>query len=301
MLQQIDLRHLSCFLSAVECNSITNAALVQDLSQPTFSTRIRQLEATVGVQLFHRNGRGVEATAAGRALYERIKPLVGDLHAALIEVAAVDGIQQGEVVVGIVSTVAGKLSIPLAGGDAGRHARVRVVESFSGHLQQWLLQGDIDIAVCTAMPRRRNIRQTLIRAEPLQLVGRPDAGPMRERVAFRALHGVPLVLGSPMHSIRQILDQTAARHGVPLHVAHEVDSLDAQLRFVRQGLGCAILTEGALDGIPHREDFRTWPIAEPAIYRHLVVATLPRTEAAKPAVAGVAARIGQLLGAAPAV
>ncbi len=296
MLHQIDLRHLTCFISAVECGSISHAALVQDLSQPTFSTRIRQLETAVGARLFHRNGRGVEATSAGRALFERIKPLVGDLHAALIEVGAVDGMYQGEVVVGIVPTVAGKLSIPLAKIGAAPQVKVRVVESFSGHLQGWLLNGDIDMAVCTSMPKRRDIQQTLIRAEPLLLVGRQGKGPVREQVGFRSLQEVPLVLGSPVHAIRQILDQTARRQNVRLSVAHEVDSLDAQLRFVRQGLGYAILPAGALDGEAHREEFWTWPIADPSIYRHLVVAMLHTTVARKPAVASVANRVAQLLG-----
>lgn len=294
VLKNVDLKHLSCFLSAVESSSFSHAALIQDLSQPSLSTRIRQLEQAVGATLFHRHGRGVEPTPAARTLYERINPLVAQLQTALVEASAIDSMYQGEVVVGIVPTVAGRLSVKLAAG-ARKKMKVRVVESFSGHLQEWLLQGDIDIAVCTAMPRRRGITQTLIRAEPLQLVGPADSGPTRDEVRFRSLQEVPLILGSPQHAIRQILDQTARRLGVTLRVQHEVDNLEAQLRFVRQGLGYAILSEGALTGTPQSNELRMCRIIEPQIQRHLVVATYPKNEAAKPAVKSVAAQIARLL------
>lgn len=296
MPSNVDLKHLTCFISAVECSSFSHAALIQDLSQPSLSTRIRQLETAVGASLFHRHGRGAEPTSAGRALYERIHPLIGQLQTALVEVSAADAMYQGEVVVGIVPTVAGRISVPLAEGKGlKRNIKVRVVESFSGHLQDWLLRGDIDIAVCTSMPRRRGISQVLIRAEPLQLIGSRQGGPARDDVRFDALREVPLILGSTRHSIRQILEQTSSRLGVALRVQHEVDSLDAQLRFVQQGLGYAVLTEGALSGLAQSKALRAWNIVEPRIHRHLVVATYPRHEAAKPAVKSVAAHVARLL------
>lgn len=190
MLKNVDLKHLSCFLSAVESSSFSHAALIQDLSQPSLSTRIKQLEEAVGATLFHRHGRGTQPTPAARALYERIHPLVAQLQAALVEASAIDSMYQGEVVVGIVPTVAGRLSVKLAAG-ARKKMKVRVVESFSGHLQEWLLRGDIDIAVCTAMPRRRGMTQTLIRAEPLQLVGPPAAAPSATKSASSRCRACP--------------------------------------------------------------------------------------------------------------
>lgn len=297
MLKNVDLKHLSCFMSAVECSSFSHAALIQGISQPSLSTRIRQLETLVGVSLFHRHGRGAEPTPAGRALYERISPLVAQLRTALVEVSAVDAMYQGEVVVGIVPTVAPRLSVRLAGWTGPhKNLKVRVVESFSGHLQDWLLQGDIDIAVCTAMPKRRGVDQALIRAEPLQLVGLERSGPTRDEVRFEALRDVSLILGSTRHSIRQILDRTASRLGVTLRVQHEVDNLEAQLRFVRQGIGYAVISEGALAGTPQADALRAWSIVEPRIHRHLVVATYPRHhDAVKPAVQSVASHIARLL------
>jgi LysR family nitrogen assimilation transcriptional regulator len=285
----IELRHLACFISAVECNSISHAALVHDVSQPTFSTRIRQLESMLGVHLFHRNGRGVVATPAALAFYERIKPLIAGLNTAMVEVAARDGMHHGEVVVGIVPSVAARLSIPLV-GESDPHFRVRVVESFSGHLHQWLLQGDIDVAVCTALPKQKRIRQTLIGREALHLVGQRGGGKMTGSVPFRSVEGVPLVLGSAVHSIRQILNKTAERLRIKLRVEYEIDSLDAQLRLVRQGMGYAVLPAAALNAA-ETSGLQTWPIVDPQIHRHVVVATRPHILQTKPMTASVVATI----------
>lgn len=292
----IELRHLSYFVSAVDCGSMSRGALANDVSQPTFSTRILQLESALGVALLHRNGRGVTSTAAGRILYERVKPLITGIDAALIEAAAADAMHQGEVVVGIVPSIAGRLSVPLAGRTEGAPTvPLRVVESFSGHLQAWLAQGEIDIAVCTALPRQRGIRQVLVRAERLQLVGTATAGDTRDHVRFAALDGVPLILGSRVHSIRQILNRLAERRGVALNIAYEIDGLEAQLRFVHQGLGYAILPAGTVDSTAYAGLLRTWNIVEPNAQRQLVIATQARTEQAKPAVRAVAERIAAML------
>lgn len=296
MNKSIELRHLACFVSAVDCGSMSRGALANDLSQPTFSTRILQLERALGVELLRRNGRGVVSTPAGRILYERVRPLLTGLEAALVEASAADGRDQGEVVVGIVPSIAGQLSLPLAGGKtAAQGVALRVVESFSGHLQAWLAQGDIDIAVCTALPRQRGVRQTPVRAERLQLVGNRALSGTDDQVRFASLGGVPLIVGSRVHSIRQILERLAERRNMALNIAYEIDGLDAQLRFVHQGLGYAILPAGTLDHTVYAGLLRTWNITDPPVQRQLVIATLPLTEQAKPAVRAVAARIAAVL------
>ncbi|GAA5236749.1 LysR family transcriptional regulator [Verticiella sediminum] len=293
--QPAELRHLRCFISAVECGSMSRGALACDMSQPTFSTRIQQLEQGLGVRLLHRNGRGVVCTSAGQRLYERLKPVVAALDTALVEAAAADGKEHGEIVVGIVPTAAGRLSIPLMDtASRSDHPQLRVVESFSGHLQAWLAQGDIDIAVCSALPRQRGIRQLPLRSEPLQLVGLRQDAKTTASTPFATLQGVPLVLGSRMHAIRQIIQRVASRRGVTLNVAYEIDGLEAQLRFVLQGLGYAILPEGTLqpDAAP---GLQCWTLTEPVVRRQLVVAVARDAEATKPAVRVVASRIAEML------
>src|SRR3990172_12437804 len=73
---QGDLQQLRCFYYAGTHRSFTRAAEELATGQPSVSNHIKQLERLLGTALFQRQRRGVELTAAGRALMELAGPLV---------------------------------------------------------------------------------------------------------------------------------------------------------------------------------------------------------------------------------
>lgn len=70
------LHHIAIFVRAVETGSFTQVARELNLTQPTVSRQIAQLEAHVGATLVHRGPRGLTATEAGTALYPRAKRML---------------------------------------------------------------------------------------------------------------------------------------------------------------------------------------------------------------------------------
>lgn len=65
------IRWLKAFSSVANEGSITKAAWKLDTSQAALSRVIRDLEASLGISLFQRTGRGMLLTAEGAALLER--------------------------------------------------------------------------------------------------------------------------------------------------------------------------------------------------------------------------------------
>ena len=65
------------------------------VSQPSLSDGIRRLEAELDVRLFHRLGRSVELTDAGRAFVGPARQLTRDRDAVLESVAGVRGLRRG--------------------------------------------------------------------------------------------------------------------------------------------------------------------------------------------------------------
>jgi DNA-binding transcriptional LysR family regulator len=84
---QPDLRNLGSFVAVAEELHFTRAAQRQHMSQQTLSSQIRQLETSLGVELFHRTTRKVELTDAGRTLLAHAVPLLAGAARAWEDVA----------------------------------------------------------------------------------------------------------------------------------------------------------------------------------------------------------------------
>jgi DNA-binding transcriptional LysR family regulator len=66
----VEMRHLRYFVAVAEEASFTSAARRVHVAQQVLSTQVRQLEAAIGVQLLHRNSRGVTLTPAGEVFFD---------------------------------------------------------------------------------------------------------------------------------------------------------------------------------------------------------------------------------------
>jgi DNA-binding transcriptional LysR family regulator len=67
----IKLRQLRYFVAVAEAKQLTDAARRLEISQPTLSQALAQLEAQLGVRLLERHARGVRLTDAGTAFLEK--------------------------------------------------------------------------------------------------------------------------------------------------------------------------------------------------------------------------------------
>lgn len=72
----MDIRGLRYFISAAECLNFTQAAKECFITQTAMSQHIANMEKELGFQLFRRNNRRVELTAAGNDFYRQMKDLV---------------------------------------------------------------------------------------------------------------------------------------------------------------------------------------------------------------------------------
>jgi len=71
-----DLRRLQQFVAVAEAGSFTTAARQLHLSQQALSSSVRLLEAELATAVFHREGRRISLTPAGRALLHEARPLL---------------------------------------------------------------------------------------------------------------------------------------------------------------------------------------------------------------------------------
>jgi LysR family nitrogen assimilation transcriptional regulator len=96
---------------------------------------------------------------------------------------------------------------------------------------------------------------------------------MHESVPLATLGQYPLIIPSPLHSVRQLIETDAARYGVGLDIRLEIDSVRSLLDLVERGVGYGVLSRNALLSRRGEHALRAAPIVMPQISTRLVVAT----------------------------
>ncbi|WP_435224364.1 LysR family transcriptional regulator [Streptomyces sp. Tue6028] len=83
--QGVELRHLRYFVAVAEEGTMTEAARVLRIAQPSLSQQISALERRVGAKLFHRRPKGMELTEGGRILYASASRTLAEIESSLVQ------------------------------------------------------------------------------------------------------------------------------------------------------------------------------------------------------------------------
>ncbi|MDX3904469.1 MAG: LysR substrate-binding domain-containing protein [Pigmentiphaga sp.] len=146
----MNLRALKRFLAIAELGSINKAAAHLNVSQPSLTKDLQELEEALGVALFTRTARGVSLTAFGETIYTRAKLVDAELRKLENEARALREVSMGEVNVGVVPGFLQNQVLPKATLNLARDARRLTVNYQFGHRSSMLgplLRGDLDFAI----------------------------------------------------------------------------------------------------------------------------------------------------------
>lgn len=273
----MEMKQLKYFLSVSELGSFSKAAVMLSVAQPVLSRQIRSLEEELGMDLLYRNGRGIVLTEAGTLFVEHARSIIDTARNAAAEIERMRGDPSGKIVIGLPPTAGAVLTVPLIQRFREQYPRVKlkVQEGYSGHVLEWLSTGRIDVAVLYNAPKTSTLlTQPLIEEELLLIGGRSatetlGAGPIRGR----DLAGLPMILPSHPHGLRVLVEHLLADHDVQLTVEYEIDSFQACLGLVAEGLGYTVLPYAGVYHQARAGDLVAIPIVEPRMTRHLVLAT----------------------------
>jgi LysR family nitrogen assimilation transcriptional regulator len=240
----MDFRQIKYFTMVAEAKSFTRAAELLRLAQPALSNQMQKLEEELQEQLLIRHSRGIELTDAGRRLLGHAKAILHQLDVAREDVRGARGEPEGLIRVGMPRSVSEMLAVELIQEARARAPAlsIRIVEHFSENLYTLLLERELDIALTYSTENSIRLTAELILLQRLSLIS-PVASslPNLDYVALSDVLNLPLILGSPPHVVRKLLESKAAEIGTAPNVVHEIDSLQTALNMVECGLGHTIL------------------------------------------------------------
>ncbi|MCF2528740.1 LysR family transcriptional regulator [Yinghuangia soli] len=298
----MDIKQLRAVVTVAEAGSVTRAAELLHLVQPAVTRQIRSLEKELGIALFERTGQGMRPTKAGAIMVDRARRALNELERARAEVQPPPGQVTGIVAVGLLESTSDLLAEPLVAALGREHPGVvlQLITAYSGHLQQWLADGDLDLTLLYNLDSTPAVNATPLVRERLWAVAPPEAG-LRADVpvpfAEAALH--PLVMPAAGHALRGLIDAAATRARTELSVAVQTNSMRVQKQLVAAGHGWTILPGLGIADDVESGTISAAPLSEPDIWRSIVLAT-PRYARTPPAVEVVARELVHLIGTAVA-
>lgn len=269
------MRQLQALLAVADTGSVTRAAELLHVVQPAVTRQIHNLEAELGAVLFNRGRAGMRATDIGVQVIERARRALSELDRAREEARSSGAGLYGIVTVGLLASTAALLAVPVVSAVTERHpgVRLRIVTGYGGHLSRWLEAGDVDVALTYNQPPAAALDIRTLLDEDLWAVGPPMEGLLAaEGVDLRELLQRSLVMPSPPHGIRSLVESSAARIGLALDIAVETNDAVVQRQLVQGGLGWTVLPGIMVAAEAAGGTLNAAPIVNPGIPRRIVLA-----------------------------
>lgn len=284
----MDLRQLANFVRIVDAGSITRAAGIVGIAQPALTFQIARLEEEIGAKLLVRSARGVKPTEGGLVLYRHARIMLRQAEQIPALVREGAGQLAGEVTVGFTTSLSPIFAGPLVEASRARfpRLRLRIVEGESALLKEFALNNRVDMAIVAEFAPRDELTRVALFRQRLGLLARVPARRARtapKDIALADALAQATLISGPGNPVRAALDAAMRSAGISKLPVVELNSMQATVTAVAQGLGPAITVMAPLVWHAAHAELAFRPIVDPEMHLDM---SLCRS---KTAVAGPAA------------
>ena len=245
----MEIRVLRYFLTVVREESITRAAEVLHITQPTLSRQLAQLEEEIGVKLFDRGTRKISLTDEGMLLRRRAEEII-DLSDKTIR----ELLTREEQVEGVVSIGGGELGameqvVELCGTFQRKYPRVRfdIYTATADVVKERVERGNLDIGILLEpidIEKFEYIRFAG-REQWVVLMRKNDPLAQFDTIHAEQLESLPLILPRRLN-VRSELANWFGDRFAQLNIAYTGNLTTNTALIVQKGYGYAIVVDGSL-------------------------------------------------------
>lgn len=228
------------FYYCARYRNITVAANKLSLTQPAVTKTIQNLEAALGIQLFHRSKKGVSLTEHGQSLYNKIRPACQLILDAEKELETENNTLSGSISIAVSEIAARLFLFPNLKKFNQLYPQINIALKY---IQPMTLDAqvlaDCDFAVVnTPIHISRGYKMVeIIEFEDMFLCGAKYRHLSESPISVRELTQYPLILTPHDTSTRNYLDDWCRPFNVQLQPSYEVSSLSLATLAIEEGLG----------------------------------------------------------------
>ena len=235
------IKTLKNFLAITRHKSVAAAAREIGLTAASAGQQLQQLEKEIGLELFDRTKRSLSLNAHGRSLIEPIQEIVARYEALGSNLKSD---LSGSIVLGaLVSTLMGAFGKTLNElKQSFPSLEVKLIAGLSSNFLDQVLDGGLDAAIVTessyALPQ--NIQWTELYKEPMILIT-PSSPSNHKASTVQFDTNLPFIRFERNTWTGHLVDQTIKANKLIIQEGMELNSVEAIIELVRQGLGCSIV------------------------------------------------------------
>ncbi|TVO68460.1 LysR family transcriptional regulator [Denitromonas ohlonensis] len=262
-------RALRTLVAIEQTGSFAAAGERLGLTQAAVSTQIRQLEEHLQVRLFDRVGRKQVLNHDGRIVLERAQRIVA-LYAQLDEGLGAAGQFRGELLLGAIFSIQTGPLGPVLAQLRARYPelKIKVFHGMSIDLAERVERGLLDAAIITEPMQTVPVdfEWSTLEREPFYVIAPRDIPPASD-AELLAQH--PFIRLDPRAWAGSMIDNELRRRGIAPNEMMELDSLQAALMMVEQGLGVTVMALGRDKAAALAARFCLVPFGEPVLQRNV--------------------------------
>jgi DNA-binding transcriptional LysR family regulator len=272
----MNLNHLYYFRVLAKTQHYTQAANILNITQPSLSHAIAQLEKDLDCYLFEKQGRNIRLTRYGQIFYEYVDQGLKQIELGQKRIEEITSPNQGWIHLAFIYTL-GYSFVPNMIKDfhsIRKNAQIKFTlkQGNTTELLDGLENEKYDIALCSYQESRNNIQFTPITTEELVVViskNHPLA--IRKEIDLKELQNEYFIYYSKESGLRPMIDDLFESQEIKPNILFEVEEDSAVLGLVDINYGVAVVPD-----IPMIEHFnlKKLKITNPHKKRYIYLATV---------------------------
>ena len=248
-------KQLQYVITLAHEGSFSKAADTLNISQPSLSQYIKKIEKQIGLSLFDRTNGDVRLTDAGRVYIEAGRRILSIEHQLENSFTDLQSNKTGSLIIGAAPYRAASMLPTIAKSFQNVHIGMHLVirEGTTAELVEGMEHGEYDLAL-TLLPIDERIfvwekvmEEELVLAVPSSYSPLPATHlPDRKfpAIQMEELNRKPLVMLTETQYMQKQLNNFVIDYKIKPTTAAIVKSLEAQIEFVKAGVGMALVPSG---------------------------------------------------------
>jgi len=247
----MDLKQIEIFIKVAKLKSFSKAAEEIFLSQPAVSAQISSLEKELDAQLFNRSSKDIGLTEAGEAFLKYAIGIMNMFNSAVSTLSSLNDNVFGSLNLSVSTTPCNSIVPALIKefSEAYPEVSFKIIEQSSGDIIENILKFNCELGIVGSRVQNKGIECCRLIEDELVIISNQSYD-LPDKVKIEDIMKYKFVLREGSSATRKKFESALKDKGIDinrLNIVCEINNLDALFKFVKAGIGIAVVSKNVCD------------------------------------------------------